>query len=527
MMQACAPCPLCNVAMASNPHHGGILAFVTLSGQGTPMIHLKSIAAGAAVLWAAFPAHASDDAIDSATNIALDHHIESTMQVFGTVGASVAILRDGDLVYENHFGVRNREGRLAPNGDTAYTIWSMTKLFFNVELLRAVEAGSIDLDATLGETFEDLPESWRPITLRQAYSHISGLPDIFPAYLNSDEATAIAGIVNEPMLFEPGSRSEYNQTNFSFMRQHLEAVTGEAYSDLLFSHQIEPLELRHTSFSVETAGEDQAPNYRLSRQNPNDVVAIDLPEFADYFRSSVGLHASLNDLVDWSQSLLSGTLVSRETLLEHWAPQYLNDGTLAEHTHGWELESRGAMIAIGHGGGGRVNLRNYFDPTSPDGGITVIYLDNGGLQNFNHRSLSARLADQIQPGIAFEEERLFGALIAAVARGSTADAAMALADHASVHADPTGRREGELNRIGYATLRLHGAAAAIPVFEAEALLFPSSWNSQDSLGEAYLGADRFEDALRQYQRALELDPGSERIAAIIADIQSRLADEGH
>jgi CubicO group peptidase (beta-lactamase class C family) len=401
----------------------------------------------------------------------------------------------------------------------------MSKLVFNIEFLRAVEAGLIDLDATLGSIREDLPEHWRTITLRQAYSHISGLPDIWSQGIPSSATAALDFAKNADMEFEAGDRSQYNQTNFLLLWQHLESVTGRSYLDLLQANQLSALGLDHTSFELETAGQDQSLNYRAQRGNPSQLHAIDLPAFPSFVYSSVGLQASLNDLVAWTQALNRGELISRQTLLDHWRAQYRTDGSTAEHSNGWEIEMRDDVTAVGHGGGGRVNLRHYFQTQNADDNLTVIYLDNGGLQNFNHRGLSAVLADTVQPGIASEEEQLFSALVAAAASGHAMQAAAAFRDYAIAHDDLRGRREVELNRIGYAILRLHGPAAAIPAFHLEAELFPGSWNSQDSLGEAYRGAGHLAEALSQYQRALVLNPDSERLASIIDEIETELAEQ--
>ena len=454
----------------------------------------------------------------------LNRRIDAVSTLYGTAGASVAILRGDTVVYEYHTGFRDVEQTLMPDGDTAYTIWSMTKLFFDIEFLRLVEAGQIDLDATLGEVFTDLPERWSAITLGQAFSHISGLPDIWSNGIPADSDTALSEAILAEMEFETGARSQYNQTNFLLLLRHLEAVTGRNYVEMMDANQLTPLGLSHTSFDLTTAGADQSLNYRSARGARPQLTAIDLPFFPAFTRSSVGLQSSLNDLTRWTQALVRGELIARETLLSHWGPQYLNDGQVAEHTNGWEIELRGDVTAVGHGGGGRVNLRHYFRNEDPDQNLAVIYLDNGGLQNFNHRGLSATLADIIWPGVADPEERLFAGLVENAGGPEFAGAAAAFLEHANTTPDARGRREIELNRLGYGLLDRFDAATALPVFELQAAVFPESANAQDSFGEALRAVGNLPAARTQYARALELAPGNATIEAILVELDAEMAE---
>jgi tetratricopeptide (TPR) repeat protein len=50
---------------------------------------------------------------------------------------------------------------------------------------------------------------------------------------------------------------------------------------------------------------------------------------------------------------------------------------------------------------------------------------------------------------------------------------------------------------------------AIEVFKTNLGLFPDSWNSYDSYGEALLKVGKKEDAIKMYQRSIELNPKNE------------------
>jgi hypothetical protein len=66
--------------------------------------------------------------------------------------------------------------------------------------------------------------------------------------------------------------------------------------------------------------------------------------------------------------------------------------------------------------------------------------------------------------------------------------------------------EREFNALGYRLLGRGRTDQALFVFEENARRHPDSWNTHDSLGEAYAKAGRTADAVRSYERSLALNP---------------------
>ncbi|MGH9262742.1 MAG: tetratricopeptide repeat protein, partial [Acidimicrobiales bacterium] len=99
-------------------------------------------------------------------------------------------------------------------------------------------------------------------------------------------------------------------------------------------------------------------------------------------------------------------------------------------------------------------------------------------------------------------------LTEAVAAGDTALATRRLSDY---RADPENRYaeadiERDVNAAAYALLGEGRVDGAIHLFRLNTAAFPQSANVHDSLGEAYERAGRREDAIREYRRALAIDP---------------------
>lgn len=68
--------------------------------------------------------------------------------------------------------------------------------------------------------------------------------------------------------------------------------------------------------------------------------------------------------------------------------------------------------------------------------------------------------------------------------------------------------EAQFNQLGYRLLGRGRLPEAIAVLEMNVLAFPASWNAYDSLAEALAQAGQRSEAIRNYRKSLELNPGN-------------------
>ena len=66
--------------------------------------------------------------------------------------------------------------------------------------------------------------------------------------------------------------------------------------------------------------------------------------------------------------------------------------------------------------------------------------------------------------------------------------------------------EDNLNATGYRLLNAKKIKDAIEVFKVNVKLFPHSWNVYDSLGEAYADNDNTDDAIKNYEMSVKINP---------------------
>jgi CubicO group peptidase (beta-lactamase class C family)/tetratricopeptide (TPR) repeat protein len=79
--------------------------------------------------------------------------------------------------------------------------------------------------------------------------------------------------------------------------------------------------------------------------------------------------------------------------------------------------------------------------------------------------------------------------------------------------------EREINTTGYALMKEDMGERALELFKFNTRIFPESWNTWDSLGEAHLNLDHKEEAIRAYKKSLELNPDNKAAEKMIAWIR--------
>lgn len=139
-------------------------------------------------------------------------------------------------------GRRDRKRTGAPRASDHMRIASITKAFTAAVIFR--NPGGPDLDSKVGAFLPDLPVGWHSVTVAQLLNHTSGIPDYTKSkgFFNQFQtdptgkvapSTLIDWVRADPLLFPPGSRYEYSNTDNIIAALILEKQTGESYAKKL------------------------------------------------------------------------------------------------------------------------------------------------------------------------------------------------------------------------------------------------------------------------------------------------------
>jgi D-alanyl-D-alanine carboxypeptidase len=189
----------------------------------------------------------------------LQQQLDALAAADGGPPGAVVTLRRGSRTTVLTTGVANAATGRRPRASDHMRIASVAKAYNGAVILRLVAGGRLRLDSTIGAVLPTLPRAWRGVTVRQMLNHTSGLPDYtksaaFRKQFRTDPggfvrpAKIVGWVRGDPLVFAPGSRYEYSNTDNIVLGLMAQAVTGRPYGKLLRRFVFRPLGLRMTSF---------------------------------------------------------------------------------------------------------------------------------------------------------------------------------------------------------------------------------------------------------------------------------------
>ena len=268
-------------------------------------------------------------------------------------GLSLAIIRNNQAVLARGYGYSNIEHKIPVKLETVFQSGSVGKQFTAMAILMLVEMESLELDVPLGTYLEDLPKSWKRMTVRHLLTHTAGLGDYSDDFNYREDITEddmLELIKSTPLASQPGEVWAYSNLGYALLGILIHQLTDEYYGDFLQSHVFKPLGMTSARVISES---DIIPN-RASGYvcvdgeiKNQEWVAPTLNTFADG-----ALYLSIQDMIAWTVGLNSNKLLKdRKSFESMWSPAKLNDGSNSAYGFGWSLtRTVSGMRVAKHGG---------------------------------------------------------------------------------------------------------------------------------------------------------------------------------
>jgi len=183
-----------------------------------------------------------------AQNANAEAEFKAVMEKYNAVGAAVAVVKEGKIIYTHSFGLKDLENKKPLTDQDIFRIASISKSFSATSIMQLVEAGKISLDDDFGDLVgfkirnPKFPD--QKITLKMALSHTSSLNDS-QGYLNldvinPDKNPNWAKCYND---YAPGSKFDYCNLNFNLIGTIIEKKSGERFDNYVKNHVLKPLGL--------------------------------------------------------------------------------------------------------------------------------------------------------------------------------------------------------------------------------------------------------------------------------------------
>jgi D-alanyl-D-alanine carboxypeptidase len=284
---------------------------------------------------------------------AIDTYVAAQVHDKGYVGLSVAILRDGQIVFAKGHGKSSLEPPADVAVDTPFAIGSITKQFTCASILLLAEEGKLSVQDPVSKYYPGLTRA-ADITLYDLMSHVSGYPDYYP--LDFVDRRMLKPIELDKLIqdyagakldFDPRTRWSYSNTGFIILGRVVEKVSGDTFGRFLERRIFKPLMMEHTYFEPGKSVQGLARGYTSFALGSPEVS---VPEAGGWIYAAGGIFASASDLARWDLALVTGKVLKPDSYKLMTSARHLANGKSTGYGCGLVVGERDGETVLRHSG---------------------------------------------------------------------------------------------------------------------------------------------------------------------------------
>lgn len=225
----------------------------------------------------------------------VDNKVLSFLSAYNIPGASLAVTKNGKLVYVKGYGKANKATGEDVTPAHRFRLASVSKTYTGVAILKLVQDGKLSLDATvfgtggvLGNDYGTAPYNANllKITVRHLLQNVSGswgaatggdVIDQNPSYTYKQFFDWL--LATRPNPNTPGTVYDYSNVNFVLAGRIIEKVSGKSYINYIKEDIMQPIGGTQTEMSGKTEAEQKTKEVKYYGQgnDQNFVYTIAFP----------------------------------------------------------------------------------------------------------------------------------------------------------------------------------------------------------------------------------------------------------
>ncbi|HTE23080.1 serine hydrolase domain-containing protein, partial [Flavitalea sp.] len=313
-----------------------------------------------------------------------------------TPGATVAIVKDGRMVFSKGYGQANLEYNSANKPSTSFHIASLSKQFTAYCILLLEKEGKISLEDEIGKYLPEMQPAVRSVKIKQLLNHTSGIREWI--YLMGLSGWGLNDLFTQEEIlkllsqqkelnFDPGSQFMYINSGYTLLGEIVSRVSGKSFSEFTNQYIFRPLGMADTKVLAdhEEIIMHRAYSYSFEGGNSYKKKTLNLANVI----GSTGVMSTAEDLSKWVAHLEEPTIGNREMIQKMSTKSILVTGDSTSYGMGQFIGSYRGLRTIEHGGsdaGFRTHLLRF-----PDQRLSIIVL--GNVASLNANELAYKIAD--------------------------------------------------------------------------------------------------------------------------------------
>ncbi len=235
----------------------------------------------------------------------------------------VMVVKDGDVVMYESYGLADRDANRENTKSTIFGIGSIPISFTRGAILKLEDEGLLNYSDPITKFYPDAPADKAAMTIEHLMTGQSGLPNFhhIPGKDRNydldwiDREEAENRILNQGLLFEPGTDRVHSHSAFTLLAAIVERVSGKTYGEYLQTAFFDPIGMERTIFY----GDDHFEEDQMAVGYGVEVIGdVNIPPnwgpTSWLAMGSGGMASTASDIYKWMQAMHSGNYLSKEAI---------------------------------------------------------------------------------------------------------------------------------------------------------------------------------------------------------------------
>ena len=274
-------------------------------------------------------------------------------------GATIAVVKDGKLLYARGYGYANTKNRTPVSADeTLFRPGSVSKLCTWTAVMQLSEQGKLDLDRDVNDYLDfKIPDAFgKPITLKNLLTHTPGFEEQIKDLFSVDSAPPQLGQYLKThiprRIFPPGTVPAYSNYGASLAGYIVERVSGRAFNEYVDESIFKPLRMTHSTFSQPlpaALSQNMSSGYTLGSDDDKPFEVVNVPPAGSLSSSAADMARFIIAHLQDGQ-LGDSRILRPETARLMHSRLFALDDAANGMAYGFYEESRNGHRIIGHAG---------------------------------------------------------------------------------------------------------------------------------------------------------------------------------
>jgi len=243
----------------------------------------------------------------------LDKEYLKKMKRNKVVGASMALIENGTLVYDMNYGFEDIAQNKKANSNTIYKIQSITKSFTAIAVMQLHEKGLLDINESIKKyipefKMETLYDDDNEIIIKDILTHSAGLPSDIMNGMIALEVPDIHWTINELNKVTTSSprhlQSAYSNIGYALLGELIHRVSGLSFERYVIENICKPTGMHNTKIKISADKHSKAYVDKKEFQN-----------FAIRDQAAGAFSSSSTDMIKFTQMILQDGQYNGKSIL--------------------------------------------------------------------------------------------------------------------------------------------------------------------------------------------------------------------